>query len=126
VWVENSEWGSGGYLETHVEQCIIAAFTNLEIQSLQYGACEVRLGNNRVQPQVLSFAAPKVLSSLQEARRLLDSILGAVFRFLTICGGLSEEEILSDYAALHQKQLELLSQYSEFETSFDLFCASEP
>ncbi|KAL3490097.1 hypothetical protein BJX62DRAFT_238391 [Aspergillus germanicus] len=111
-------------VETHVEQCIVAAFTNLEIQSLQYGACEVVLDNNCVEPQICSFETPAVFSGFQEARRSLDSILGAVFRFLTRCGGLSEEEILSDYAALHQKQLELLSQYSQFETSFDLFCAS--
>lgn len=110
--------------EPPVAQCIVAAFTNLEIQSLQYGACEVVLGNNGFEHQICAFGTPEVFASFQEARRSLDSIVGAVFRFLTRCGGLSEKEILSDYEALHQKQLELLSLYNEFGSRFELFCGS--
>lgn len=108
--------------EPPVAQCIVAAFTNLEIQSLQYGAYEVVLENNGFEHQICALDTPEVFSNFQEARRSLDLILGAVFRFLTWCGGLSEEEILSDYEALHQKQLELLSQCNEFGSRFELFC----
>ncbi|KAJ9294603.1 transcriptional regulator family: Fungal Specific TF [Paecilomyces variotii] len=110
--------------EPPVAHCIVEAFTNLEIQSIQLGACEVALENNGFEHQICIFDTPEIFSSFQEARRSLDSILGAVFRFLTRCGGLSEQEILSDYEALHKKQLELLSQCNGFGSRFELFCGS--
>ncbi|KAL4920659.1 hypothetical protein BDW62DRAFT_208792 [Aspergillus aurantiobrunneus] len=114
----------GNPYEPPVEQCIVAAFNILEIQSLQYGGWEVALENNGFEYQLCALDTPGVFSSFQDARQSLDSILGAAFRFLTRCDGLSEEEILLDHGELHQGQLELLAQYNEFGNSFELFCAS--
>ncbi|KAL2812536.1 hypothetical protein BJX63DRAFT_245512 [Aspergillus granulosus] len=110
--------------EPPVEPCIVAAFTNLEIQSLQYGACEASLEDNGHEGQRYAVENAAVFRNFQDARRSLHSIFGTVFRFLTQCGNLSEEEILMDYGVLHQKQLELISQYKQFGRDFELFCAS--
>ncbi|KAL3455191.1 hypothetical protein BJX64DRAFT_295277 [Aspergillus heterothallicus] len=109
--------------EPPVEPCIVAAFTVLEVQSLQYGACGILQEDDGFERQICTAEQPGVFLSFLEARQSLDSLLGGVFRFLTRCGPLSEEEILADYEALQQRQIELLSQNTQFYQSLERFCA---
>ncbi|KAL2840552.1 hypothetical protein BJY01DRAFT_249922 [Aspergillus pseudoustus] len=114
----------GSTHEPPVNPCIIAAFTNLEIQSLQYGECATLPDDSGFEHQICTVENLGVFLSFQEARQSLDSLLGGVFRFLTRCGALSEEEILADYGVLQQRQTELLSQHNMFVHGLERFCAT--
>lgn len=111
-----------GRFEGPLAQCIVAAFRSLETQSWEYGFrrdSSMSEGDHRAYP-LCGFGD---FSSLCEARQVLDSLARAAFCFSTQCKDLSEEDILSDYAYLHQKQLRLLSQLSRFADRFEIFCS---
>ena len=108
--------------ETPIEPCIVAAFANLEAQSLQYGVRGEPTNSESAYPGIFNdFGA---FSSLNETRRAFDYLTSTAFRFILMCKDLSEKEIRSDYAFLHHKQLQTLSKLSIFSHRFDPFHAS--
>ncbi|KAL4971350.1 hypothetical protein BDW66DRAFT_165394 [Aspergillus desertorum] len=108
--------------ERPIEPCIVAAFANLETQSLQYGARAEF--TTRESAYSGDFNDLRALISLDETRQAFDCLTSNAFRFLLLCKDLTEMEILSDYAFLHHKQLQLLSQLSIFGQRFELFRSS--
>ncbi|CBF81770.1 hypothetical protein AN5510.2 [Aspergillus nidulans FGSC A4] len=108
--------------ETPIEPCIVAAFANLEAQSLQYGVRGEPTNSESAYPGIFNdFGA---FSSLNETRQAFDYLTSTAFRFILLCKDLSENEIRSDYAFLHHKQLQTLSQLSIFSHRFDPFHSS--
>ncbi|BCS24406.1 Zn(II)2Cys6 transcription factor [Aspergillus puulaauensis] len=111
-----------GRFEGPLAQCIMAAFRSLETQSWEYGFRRDSSMGER-DDQAYSLRDFGDFGSLFEARQVLDSLVRAAFCFSTQCKDLSEEDILSDYGHLHQRQLHLLSQLSRFADRFELFCS---
>ncbi|KAL4763072.1 Zn(II)2Cys6 transcription factor [Aspergillus foveolatus] len=108
--------------ETPIEPCIVAAFANLESQSLQYGVRGELTNSESAYPGIFNdFGA---FSSLNETRQAFDYLTSTAFRFILLCKDLSEREILSDYAFLNYKQLQILSQLSIFGHRFEPFHSS--
>ncbi|KAL4994774.1 hypothetical protein BDV10DRAFT_145168 [Aspergillus recurvatus] len=119
-----NEAKASGSCERPIEPCIVAAFANLETQSIQYGVRGELTDSERAYPGNLNdFGA---FSSLDETRQAFDYLTKNAFGFLLLCKDLSEMEILSDYAFLHDKQLHTLSQLSIFGLRFEPFrsCSS--
>ncbi|KAL3468919.1 hypothetical protein BJX99DRAFT_96561 [Aspergillus californicus] len=118
----NEAKGQGQY-DQSIQPCVVAAFTNLEVQSLQYGVKGALSADNEIEEQMRRLDEPGTYRSLHEARQALDLLLGAAFNFLGQCGGLSEEDILLDYEVLHDKQMRLFSRLGVFGDCLNLFCS---
>ncbi|KAL5042501.1 hypothetical protein BDW71DRAFT_200545 [Aspergillus fruticulosus] len=108
--------------ERPIEPCIVAAFANLETQSLQYGVRGEVTNSESAYPG--NFNDFRAFSSLDGTRQAFDYLTSNAFRFLLLCKDLSEMEMLSDYAFLHHKQLQILSQLSIFGLLFEPFRSS--
>ncbi|KAL4776529.1 hypothetical protein BDW60DRAFT_213909 [Aspergillus nidulans var. acristatus] len=105
--------------ETPIELCIVAAFANIEVQSLQYGVRGELTKSESAYPGIFNdFGAFNILN---ETRQAFDYLTSTAFRFLLLCKDLSEREIFSGYAFLHHKQLQILSQLSIFGHRFEPF-----
>ncbi|KAE8143623.1 Alpha/Beta hydrolase protein [Aspergillus pseudotamarii] len=103
-----------------VEQSLVDTFCHLDVQSAYFGVGELVLP---VQSDVclLEWNTGNVepFQHLCEARRVLDSLMGAVFQFHTFVSPLSRTEIGVKYGYLSQRQFDLGSQLRRFAQAFD-------
>ncbi|KAL4881925.1 hypothetical protein BJY04DRAFT_217630 [Aspergillus karnatakaensis] len=106
------------------ETCLDVTFANLEIQSLQYGVGRpLEVGN---EPKLHTYSDDLgTFSNLAETRQKFDSLLREAYKFLLHAWGLSEAGVSSNYASLHEQQIQLLSQLNQFGHRFESFCLSK-
>ncbi|KAE8422706.1 Alpha/Beta hydrolase protein [Aspergillus pseudocaelatus] len=103
-----------------IEQSLVDTFSHLDVQSAYFGVGELVLP---VQSDACLLEWNKgnvtAFHHICEARRVLDSLMGAVFQFHTSVSPLSLTEISVRYGYLSKRQFDLGSQLRQFAQSFD-------
>ncbi|KAE8327297.1 Alpha/Beta hydrolase protein [Aspergillus sergii] len=103
-----------------IEQSLVDTFSHLHMQSAYFGVGDPVLP---VQPGLSLRESDdgnmKAFQHVCEARRVLDSLMGAVFQFHTFVSPLSPTEISATYGYLSTRQFDLGSQLRQFSRAFD-------
>ncbi|KAE8355633.1 hypothetical protein BDV28DRAFT_155245 [Aspergillus coremiiformis] len=108
--------------ESPVEECLVAAFAQLDIQAANFkiGGPILRIENDLDRDTAVEEDRP-VFNSIREVRRTIEPLLSRAFHFLMDCWALSNKEIVSHYKWLQLDQQELFSQFHRFAQQFDPF-----
>lgn len=110
--------------DSPVDTCLVEAFTNLGIQSAQFGSGELLTDiYNEIEHHTYPTDGLRVFCDLSEARQAFDPIVADIFPFLARIRNLSEEAIASEYGTLLAKQLQFISQLYKFGHCFESFCS---
>ncbi|CAL5874032.1 uncharacterized protein PFLUO_LOCUS8318 [Penicillium psychrofluorescens] len=106
--------------ESPIEDCLVAAFAQLDIQSAYYGVGGPVL---RIEEELPSSSHSDLdlsnpFMSVQEARRAIEPLASRAFPFVSSSWSLPDQEIASDYRRLLMQQQEILSELAQFIENF--------
>lgn len=103
-----------------IERSLVDTFSHLDVQSAYFGVGELVLPvQSDVSLPGWNEGNVKAFRHICEARRALDSLMGAVFQFHTSVSPLSLTEISAMYGYLSKRQFDLGSQLRQFAQAFD-------
>lgn len=108
--------------ESAVEECLVAAFAQLDIQAANFktGGSILRIENELSD---YLHSDPPLFTSLRDARRAAEPLLSRAFNFLMKSWPMSPKEVSLSYKYMHAEQQSLLSEISHFSSTFDAFTA---
>ncbi|KAE8154224.1 hypothetical protein BDV25DRAFT_136150 [Aspergillus avenaceus] len=104
--------------QTPVEECLVAAFARLDIQSAFYGTGGPFM---RLDEDPEYWLSQVDFKTVYEARQALEPLFSGTFWFHSQCQALSKAEIESGYGDLQGKQQQLLSEANRYVCAFDTF-----
>ncbi|OGM43799.1 C6 zinc finger domain protein [Aspergillus bombycis] len=106
--------------ESPVEEALVAAFAQLDIQAASFKVGGPIL---RIEDELDVSATEDYLlfSNVREARRAIEPLLSRAFGFLMDCWSKPDKEIICHYKGLQQEQQKLFSELNHFSSQFDAF-----